>query len=226
MRITRSFVSWHLAAMLLVVTGIACFVSTTETQQWSFGDERILQEEDTSRPAEGLSVDVSFEAILKTVVFLMASWMMAVLSQLIGLPSLVGEIMTGFILGPPLLDVVPYPEAMVLIGSFGLIGLLLDSGINLDIAQLRETGSRAVLMAVTGTILALVCGIGMGYAANSNDFRSSFAVGAAFAPSSFGVASQVLSKGEILNTPMGQMVSQFGRQVHANWIRSCPSLFC
>lgn len=174
----------------------------------------------TTDEEQQLSVDVSFEDILKTVIFLMASWMMAVLSQVLGLPSLVGEICTGFILGPPLLDFVAYPEAMVLIGSFGLIGLLLDSGINLDIAQLRETGSRAVAMAVTGTVLALSVGLGMGYAAytqkeredgnkedtSGNWFRSSFAVGAAFAPSSFGVASQVLSKGEILNTPMGQVI--------------------
>ncbi|KAG7347602.1 transporter, cpa2 family protein [Nitzschia inconspicua] len=155
---------------------------------------------------ESLSVDVSFEDIFRTVVFLMASWMMALLSQLIGLPSLVGEIVTGFVLGPPLLDFVPYPQAMVLIGSFGLIGLLLDSGINLDIAQLRETGTRAVSMAVTGTLLALGVGLSMGYLANDGDFRSSFAIGAAFAPSSFGVASQVLSKGEVLNTPMGQVI--------------------
>jgi Kef-type K+ transport system membrane component KefB len=155
---------------------------------------------------ESLSVDVSFEDILKTVIFLMASWIMAVLSQLIGLPSLVGEITTGFVLGPPLLDFVAFPEAMVLIGSFGLIGLLLDSGINLDIAQLKETGSRAVLLAVSGTILALGVGVGMGYLENSEDFRSALAIGVAFAPSSFGVASQVLSKGEVLNTPMGQLI--------------------
>lgn len=155
---------------------------------------------------ESLSVDVSFEDIFRTVIFLMASWMMAVLSQLVGLPSLVGEIVTGFVLGPPLLNWVAYPEAMVLIGSFGLIGLLLDSGINLDIAQLRESGTRAVSMAVTGTILALGVGLVMGYLANDGDIRSSFAVGAAFAPSSFGVASQVLSKGEVLNTPMGQVI--------------------
>lgn len=156
---------------------------------------------------ELVTVDVSFESILKTVIFLMTSWIFAVFSQMIGLPILVGEITTGFILGPPLLDFVAYPEAMVLIGSFGLIGLLLDSGINLDIAQLRETGSRAVMMAVTGTILALGVGLGMGYMADSDqDFRASFAIGAAFAPSSFGVASQVLKQGEVLNTPMGQVI--------------------
>ena len=61
-------------------------------------------------------------------------------------------------------------------------------------------------MAVVGTILALAVGLGMGHAANSDSFKSSFAIGAAFAPSSFGVASQVLTKGEILNTPMGQVI--------------------
>lgn len=158
------------------------------------------------RLEESLSVDVTFESILKTVVFLLTAWIFARLSQMVGLPSLVGEIVTGFVLGPPLLDFVPYPEAMVLIGSFGLIGLILDSGINLDIAQLKETGSRAVMMAVTGTVLAMGAGLGMGRLASSKDFRSSMAIGAAFAPSSLGVASQVLAKGGVLNTPTGQLI--------------------
>jgi Kef-type K+ transport system membrane component KefB len=211
------FVKDHATMMVIVALGfvsIASFRAFSANDNVENGINRNLSSNMTSGnstfaindTAESLSVEVSFEAIFRTVIFLMASWIMAVLSQLVGLPSLVGEIVCGFILGPPLLDFVAYPEAMVLIGSFGLIGLLLDSGINLDIAQLRKTGTRAVSMAVTGTILALGVGLGMGYLANDGNFRSSFAVGAAFAPSSFGVASQVLSKGEVLNTPMGQVI--------------------
>jgi hypothetical protein len=151
--------------------------------------------------SDKLSVIVSFEDILKTVIFLLTAWLFSVLFDLVGLPALVGEIVCGFVLGPPLLDFCPYPEAMVLIGNFGLIGLILVSGVNLDIAQLKETGTRAVMLAVSGTILAMSTGFGMGLLSSSTDFRTAIAIGATFAPSSLGVASQVLSKGDMLNTP-------------------------
>ena len=179
----------------------------------AFSDGTLPPTEDVVT-AEDVSVNVSFEDILLTVVFLLATWLAANIFRLIGLPSLAGEILTGVILGPPVLDVCPYPEAMVLIGSFGLIGLILNSGIDLDIAQLRETGSRAVLIAVSGTTVALCSGIGMSYwYANSSTILEfdmtvpiAFAVGASFAPSSWGVASQILSNGQVLNTPVGQTI--------------------
>ena len=168
--------------------------------------DEVMDTDDAVDPND-LSVNVSFEDILKTVVFLLLTWMSANLCKLIGLPSLAGEIIAGVILGPPVLDFCPYPEAMVLIGSFGLIGLILNSGIDLDIAQLRETGTRAVVIALSGTTLALSSGIGVSYLLPTDySIYSAFAIGAAFAPSSWGVASQVLSKGEVLNTPIGQLI--------------------
>jgi Kef-type K+ transport system membrane component KefB len=167
--------------------------------------EEIHQVDNTT--ANDLSVNVSFEDILKTVVFLLLTWMASNFCKIVGLPSLAGEIIAGVILGPPVLDFCPYPEAMVLIGSFGLIGLILNSGIDLDIAQLRETGTRAVVIALSGTTLALSSGIGVSYLlATDYSIYSAFSIGASFAPSSWGVASQVLSKGELLNTPVGQTV--------------------
>ena len=87
-------VSWHLATMLLLVAGIGCFVATSASMSMTEqNDSRILEEVvvvEEEEPVEGLSVDVSFEAILKTVIFLMTSWMMAVLSQLVGLPGKLG----------------------------------------------------------------------------------------------------------------------------------------
>ena len=150
-------------------------------------DEMVVIEVDTVSETEQLSTEVSFEDILKTVVFLLATFLAANLSKLVTLPSFVGEIIAGVVLGPPVLNFCPYPEAMVLVGSFGLIGLILNSGIDLDIAQLRETGTRAVMIAVSGTILALSTGIGVSYLVSADTIQSAFSIGAAFAPSSWGV---------------------------------------
>ena len=109
------------------------------------------------------------------------------------MPALVGKIFAGFFLGPPLADFVPYPEALVLVGEIGLIMLLLEAGVELDVAQLRETGLRAMAIGVTGTMLLLLVGMGLGWASGSaSTLKSALAVGASFSPTSLGVAASAL----------------------------------
>jgi len=141
----------------------------------------------------------------KTIIFLAVAWVLGNLSLLLGMPSLVGEIVAGFLLGPPLADFVPLPQAMALIGKIGLIGLILESGIGIDVAQLKDVGKRAILLAITGSALPLLCGFGLGQWKGLGT-RSAIAIGAAFSPSSLGVAANALSAGEVLNTPIGQMI--------------------
>lgn len=45
-------------------------------------------------------------------------------SRLLKMPSLVGEIVAGILLGPPLADFVPNPEAWVLLGEIGYVSLV------------------------------------------------------------------------------------------------------
>ena len=121
------------------------------------------------------------------------------------MPALVGEICTGFILGPPLAEFVPYAQALVLIGEIGLIGLILEAGIELDVAQLKQTGTRALAIGFTGSLLPLLAGICIGKAAGE-DFKGALAIGASFSPTSLGVAASALSSGGMLNTSVGQLI--------------------
>ncbi len=141
----------------------------------------------------------------KTLIFLGAVFLFGKLFTFIGMPSLVGEIICGFLLGPPLANFVPFPRAMVLIGDIGLILLLLEAGIEIDVAQLKETGGRALAIACTGSVLPLLIGFGLAVAAGNN-IRSAVAVGMVFSPTSLGVASNALSAGKMLNTPVGQII--------------------
>ena len=126
-------------------------------------------------------------------VFLIVDTAAGIFTAKLGMPALVGEIFAGFLLGPPLADFVPYPEALVLVGEIGLIMLLLEAGVELDVAQLRETGVRALAIGLTGTILPLLVGIGLAMASNSTaSITSAVAVGASFSPTSLGVAASAL----------------------------------
>ncbi|GAX28279.1 hypothetical protein FisN_27Hh070 [Fistulifera solaris] len=133
------------------------------------------------------------------------AWLLGSLSAFAGLPSLVGEIVAGFLLGPPLADFVPYPGALVLLGNIGLIGLLLESGISLDLPQLKINGHRALLMATAGAVIPLAVGFSVGRWIGQN-VPSAIAAGACFASTSLGVASNALNTGDVINTPLGQLI--------------------
>jgi Kef-type K+ transport system membrane component KefB len=93
------------------------------------------------------------------------------------------------------------------VGEIGLILLLLEAGVELDVAQLRETGTKAVGIGVTGTILPLVVGMGLAMASDVNiGIKSALAVGASFSPTSLGVAASALKQGKMLDTPVGQLI--------------------
>ena len=116
-------------------------------------------------------------------VFLIVATGLGILTAKLGMPvpALVGEIFAGFLLGPPLADFVPFPEALVLVGEIGLIMLLLEAGVELDVAQLRETGLRALAIGCTGTLLPLLVGMGLAMASNSSASRSGVSTGAVMA---------------------------------------------
>lgn len=74
-------------------------------------DSRILSSEGESDPhsseESGGTIHVIYEDIYDTLVFLATTWVAGRIALWLGMPTLVGEIVTGFLLGPPLADFVP-----------------------------------------------------------------------------------------------------------------------
>ena len=156
--------------------------------------------------AHELSIEVSFEDTYKVLVFLGVVFSCGEIAAWLGIPSLVGQMIAGFLLGPPLLEYVPFPEAFVLLGDLGLIMLLIEAGIELDVGLVKEAGIRPILIAVAGSLLAFGTGLGISYGQGQTDIRSAIAAAACFAPTSLGVAANSLSMGKALNTPVGQLI--------------------
>eukprot|EP00578_Thalassiosira_sp_NH16_P024234 CAMPEP_0181102102 /NCGR_PEP_ID=MMETSP1071-20121207/14128_1 /TAXON_ID=35127 /ORGANISM="Thalassiosira sp., Strain NH16" /LENGTH=971 /DNA_ID=CAMNT_0023185037 /DNA_START=77 /DNA_END=2992 /DNA_ORIENTATION=- len=156
--------------------------------------------------AHEMVVHVTYADIYAILLFLIIATAAGIFTAKLGMPALVGEIFVGFLLGPPLADFVPFPEALVLVGEIGLIMLLLEAGVELDVAQLRETGTRALAIGLTGTALPLLVGMGLGMASGNSSVKSALAVGASFSPTSLGVAASALKSGKMLDTPVGQLI--------------------
>mmetsp|Transcript_113488 Transcript_113488/g.169781 ORF Transcript_113488/g.169781 Transcript_113488/m.169781 type:complete len:796 (+) Transcript_113488:101-2488(+) len=152
-------------------------------------------------------VHITYNDLYNSVVFLTAIYVSGqVASRFLRMPNLVGEIVCGIVLGPPLLDFVPNPEAWVLIGELGLILLVVEAGIDIDLGTLKLIGTRGFLIAFFGSILPIGLGVLLAWMMNVSDVKGTIAAGAVFGPTSLGIALNILRSGGILNTPVGQLI--------------------
>jgi Kef-type K+ transport system membrane component KefB/nucleotide-binding universal stress UspA family protein len=97
------------------------------------------------------------------------------LMQRIGQPSVIGELLGGLLLGPSLLGWV-WPEAQHAIfppsaeqkaliegiAQFGILLLLLLTGMETDLKLVRQVGRAAVAISITGIVVPFICGFALG----------------------------------------------------------------
>jgi len=126
-----------------------------------------------------------------TIIFLVCVYLMGQFaSRALKMPNLVGEIVAGILLGPPLADIVPNPEAWVLLGEIGLILLVVEAGIDIDVSTLKLIGTRGFLIAFIGSVLPIGIGIVLAIALQgTSNIKSSIAAGAVFGPTSLGIGT-------------------------------------
>src|ERR1700760_4852431 len=97
------------------------------------------------------------------------------LMQRIGQPSVIGELLCGLILGPSLFGWAwpeaqhaifpPSPEQRALLdglAQFGILLLLLLTGMETDLGLVRKVGKAAVAISVTGIVVPFICGFALG----------------------------------------------------------------
>lgn len=95
--------------------------------------------------------------------------------QRIGQPSVIGELLAGILLGPSLFGWI-WPEAQAAIfpktpeqkamidgiGQFGILLLLLLTGMETDLKLVRKVGKAAIAISIAGILVPFACGFALG----------------------------------------------------------------
>ena len=147
----------------------------------------------------------TFEDTLFLCTTLWVIWLLGKIVGMLGLPELIGQILAGMLMGPHGLELAPKHDALMLIGEVGLLLMVLEAGLEVDLDMLRVVGTRGVLVAFMGSLLPLGLGFGIATAAFGLEPKQALAVGASLAPTSMGISLKVLEEGKVLNTPIGQV---------------------
>jgi len=155
---------------------------------------------------EHFGVHISYHDLYASIIFLAAIYAAGVFSsRILKMPALVGEIFCGILLGPNLLQFVPNVEAFVMLGEIGLILLVLEAGIDIDLTTLKMIGARGVVIAFVGTFLPVLLAFTIAYLLGYRGVAA-ISAGCSFAPTSLGIAMNVLRQSNIANTPVGQLI--------------------
>merc|ERR1719266_222202 len=139
--------------------------------------------------------------------FIAALWFAGKMFSKFGMPELVGEIVFGIILGPHVLNLAGDhgSEMLIVIGEIGLVMLVVEAGIDVDIGMIKLIGPRGLGIALMGSVVPMAMGVVISYLMGTT-IGQAIAIGACFAPTSMGIALNVLKKAKILNTPTGQLI--------------------
>src|SRR4051794_762639 len=139
-------------------------------------------------------------------VVLVAAKVAAEIAERIGVPAVVGEIVAGILIGPSLLNAVGgNDEVLRTLGEIGVILLLLDVGLEMDLNELGKVGRASILVATAGVITPMLLGIGV-MELIGQDFKTSLFVGAALTATSVGITARVFGDLRALATTEARMV--------------------
>lgn len=109
-----------------------------------------------------MSVTLQFLLLLGVIIFFAKAG--GLVSNRLGQPAVLGELLTGLILGPTALNLLGYPwfhdagELVLELGELGVIFLMFIAGLEVDLEEMLQSGRVAVLAGVSGVLVPLLFG--------------------------------------------------------------------
>ena len=96
-------------------------------------------------------------------------------------------------------------RAVFLVGEMGLVLLVMEGGLSVDVPSLRRVGVVACVIAVAGTALPIALGTAFMVAAGF-DATTGVVAGTALSSTSIGMATRLMATFDELSTPLGALV--------------------
>ena len=152
----------------------------------------------------GSGLDIG-RILLELALILGAAKLVAELAERIGVPAVLGEILAGIVIGPSALGLVSPSDSLFLLAELGAILLLMQVGMEIDVAELRSVGRSAITVALIGVSLPLVLGSATGLFLGESGNTALF-IGATLTATSVGITARVFGDLRALSTKEARVV--------------------
>ncbi len=133
------------------------------------------------------------EFFLKLLVLLVAAKLFAEAFAYLRLPSVLGEVLAGIVIGPSFLGIITPDATFYLLAEIGILLLLFEVGLETDVVQLIKVGSRSSLVAVTGVVVPALVGFWMSRHVLAFSSVVSLFIGGTLVATSIGITTRVFA---------------------------------
>ncbi len=143
---------------------------------------------------------------LKLLVIIISAKFFAEIFTYLNLPSVLGEVIAGIIIGPSLFGFIQPDETFHLLAEIGILLLLFEVGLETDVGQIIKVGVQSTLVAVTGVAAPFFLGFWLAHYIFDMALIPSLFVGGTLVATSIGITVRVLSDLKKQNTRVSKIV--------------------
>ncbi len=144
--------------------------------------------------------------LIQLVLILVSAKIVGEIAAYFQIPSVVGELVAGVLIGPSVLGLVEMTPPIQLMAQIGIILLLFEVGIETDIGRLTSSGMKALLVAVGGVIFPFVSGFCLSYYVFQFTMLTSLFIGSTLTATSIGITLRVLRDLKKQNSNEAQII--------------------
>ena len=144
----------------------------------------------------------SIEILLPLALILVGARLVGRLSQRLGMPAVLGELVAGLILGPSVLGWIHPNEVLNAVAGIGVLLLMFIAGLETDMSALQQVGKPSIYSALAGVVLPFFGGYAVSMAYGLDTATSLF-IGTALTATSVSISVQTLRE-------MGRLQSKEG----------------
>jgi Kef-type K+ transport system membrane component KefB len=145
------------------------------------------------------------QLFVNVVIILVAARLLGEVFQRFNLPSLVGELLAGIIIGPSVLSLVKPNESLTVLSDLGVFFLMFLAGLEMDPREIRKAGIRAGILSCIAFSLPFISGFAASQLAGLNMIESLF-MGLLLSITAVPVTAIVLMEFGIIKTKLGSTI--------------------
>lgn len=145
------------------------------------------------------------QIFLSLALVLVVAKIAAELCERVKIPAVIGEIVAGIIVGPSVLGWVEPSDALKILAEVGVIVLLAEVGLEMNLNELRRVGRASMLVASIGVAVPMSSGILAGSLLGET-LNASLFLGAAMAATSVGITARVFGDLKALSSTESRIV--------------------
>ena len=143
--------------------------------------------------------------MISLLLILVAAWFFGSLFRHFGLPFVLGELIAGVLLGPPILGIITPSPGIELLAELGIFFVMFHTGMEMDPKELLEHIWPSLAVAVGGFVLPFTLGFFVTQAFGGTMFQSLF-VGMGISITAIAVQSVILHSLQMSSTYLGHII--------------------